>query len=370
MFNESQMYALLQGFQTDNPRIHDLLKLIIQEIQIQNAALFPPQESIPEPEVVEPEVIPDVEEFNFQLIRQGVRFTWERADPDQVFFEIRRGTTWDTASRQLVTSTLSAVLDPISVGTHKYWIKAIGLAGTYSENALGLDVTVPPLGNITVTGRVIDNNVLLFWTRPTSAFSIDYYIITKDGDEVGRQTGTFSSIFENVSGSYTYGVQAVDIAGNVSVEATLELTVAQPPDYILEAIESSELEGTTTNTLVVPGLPYLLANINTTETWEQHFQSRAWNSIQDQINAGFPYYLQPTKQFGEYEEVFDYGAVFDNIIVNLEWNYEQIVPTMDVITYLSTSVDGINYTAEVAGLTVFAASMQYLKVRFEFEALN
>jgi hypothetical protein len=364
------MYALLQGFQSDNPRLHDLLRLIVQEVQIQNAALFPPQTSIPEVITPDTDTIPDITVFNYTLIKQGIRFTWERPGSGVVFFEIRRGATWETASRQIVTSTLSAVLDPLASGSYTFWIRGVGLDGTYSVNALQLNVIIPVIGGLTVNGRVIDNNVLLTWTIPTSAFAIDYYIITRDSVQIGRQTGTFIAVFEQVSGTYQYGVQAVDIVGNVSVASVIELSVSQPPDYILEAIETSDLDGTFTNTLREATLPSLLANINLVETWAEHFTSRGWTTIQNQIDAGFPFFLQPTLEFGEYEEVFDYGAVFDNIIVNLEWNFEQIVPTMNVTTYLSTSVDNVTYTTEVAGITLFATSLRYLKVRFEFEAQN
>lgn len=370
MFNDSQMFALLQGFQTENPRIHDLLKLIIQEVQIQNAALFPPQTSLPEVITPGTEEVSDVTVFDYSLIKQGIRFTWERPSSNVVFFEIRRGATWETASRQLVTSTLSAVLDPQLTGSYTYWISGISLAGEYSVNALPVNVIIPIIGGLTVNGRVIDNNVLLTWTVPISAFAIDYYVITRDSSPIGRQAGTFIAVFEQVAGTYRYGVQAVDTVGNVSIVSEIELSVSQPPDYILEALETSDLDGTFTNTLREATLPSLLANINLTETWEGHFTSRGWNTIQNQLDAGFPYFLQPTMQLGEYEEVFDYGAVFDNIIVNLEWNFEQIVPTMNVVTYLSSSVDNVTYTSEITGITIFATSLRYLKVRFEFEAQN
>jgi sulfur carrier protein ThiS len=42
----------------------------------------------------------------------------------------------------------------------------------------------------------------------------------------------------------------------------------------------------------------LFVPVDTEETWAEHFSSRGWTDIQDQIDAGYPYYAQPTKPNG------------------------------------------------------------------------
>lgn len=367
--NETLLYSLLQGIQRTDPRIHDLLKQLITEIQVINAEVFPPETIVDSEQGDTETTVADLLSFTYTLILDGIKFEWTR--PDGVsFFEIRYGADWDTGSRVLVTSTLSAVLEGKAPGSHFYHIKGIDSNGLYSLNPLSLEVVIPELGNITVSGQVIDNSILLTWQAPTSSFRIDYYIIRRDAAEVGRQSGTFAAFSEITGGTYDYSVQAVDIYGNTSLEATVELVVAQPPDYILEDIATSILDGTRTNVALESGTPSLIANVDDTVTWENHFLNNGWNTIQDQINAGFPYYLQPTLTTGEYEEVFDYGAVFDNVIANVDWNFNQIVPTMQVVSYLSTSLDDITYTAETSGKQIFASSLRYVKVRIVFTALN
>lgn len=367
--NESQLYSLIQSVQIADPVLKDLLREFVKRQQIVYAELFPAgtltsdQTNVPETTEVG-----DVTVFTYTLLPLGIKFEWERPT-NAVLFEIRKGSSWDTASRQLVTSTLSAVLDGQPSGTHKYFIKGQALDGSQSENETSVDVIIPALGTIIVSGTVVDNFVLLTWTIPTSAFRIDYYILTKDGNEIGRSTGTFIPIFENTSGVYQYGVQAVDIIGNMSAIATKDFTVFQPADYVLEAIETDSLDGTRTNVLLDSALPSLLACVDLTETWAD-YAANGHATLQDEIDAGLPYWLQPTLASGEYEKIFDYGAVFDSVIVSFDYNYNVINPAMTVDVYMSTSIDGITYTAETLGTSIFATSLRYLKVRIEFTALN
>ncbi len=367
--NESQLYQLIQSVQLTDPVLKDLLREFVKRQQVVYAELFPSDSVVADQENIPgTTVVGEVTGFTYTLLPLGIKFEWDRPS-NGVLFEIRKGSTWESSSRQLVTSTESAVLDGQTIGTHRYWIKAQALDGSQSENGTFLDVVIPEIGSIIISGSVIDNFVLLSWTIPTSAFRIDYYILTKDGDEFGRSTGTFTPVFENTSGVYQYGVQAVDIFGNLSAVATRDFTVFQPADYVLEAVESDDLSGTRTNVLLDSALPSLLACIDLTETWAD-YTANGYSTLQDEIDDGLPYWLQPTLANGEYEQIFDYGAVFDGVIVSFDYNYNVINPTVNVDVYLSTSIDGVTYTAETLGVTLYAISLRYLKVRIEFTALN
>jgi hypothetical protein len=365
MLNDTQIYMLLQGLQHENPRLHDLLRALVQELQIMNAELFPPETATAEEEdeaVTEPP--DDVVGFTYTLIPQGIQLSWDRAN-HAAFAEIREGIDWATSVLVLLTGSLSAVLPPRLVGTYNLLIKGVSVSNEYSVNATPLEILIPPMGNLTVSGNVIDNNVLLSWTIPTSAFAIDHYEVFRDGVSIGEQRGTFAVVFEQTAGSYEYSVIAVDIAGNQSAPSAITLAVSQPPDYLLEAMETSVLDGTRTD-MYLDELPSLIGPVSLAETWEEHFDNNGWNSPQDQIDAGYPLYAQPGTTSGEYEEIFDYGAVFDSIIINLEWSFEQIAGNVTVVSYISTSTDGVNFSPEVAGKTIFAASVRYVKVRIEF----
>lgn len=367
--NETLLYSLLQSMQRSDPRLHDMLKVLITEVQKINNEVFPPSSSVTVAQTNVVSVVADLLSFFYLLIPDGIQLSWTR--PNGVsFFEIRTGATWDAGSRVLVTSTLSAVISGRAPGSYVYHIKGIDDTGAYSVNALALTVVIPALGSITVTGQVIDNNILLTWSVPLSSFRIQHYIVRKNGTSVGTQAGTFAAYTEIAGGTYTYSIQAVDIFGNLNVASSLALTVSQPPDYILKDIATSSLAGTKVNALVESGTPSLIANIALAATWNSHFVDNGWNTIQDQITAGFPYYLQPTLPTGSYQEVFDYGTIFDNVIATANWNFNQVVPTMQVNPFLSTSLDNITYGSEVSGVQIFASSLRYVKLRITFTALN
>lgn len=367
--NESQLYQMIQSVQIDDPVLKDLFREFVRRYQILFLEVFPPNAvGLDQSNLPQTTLVGDVTVFTYTLLPLGIKFEWERPS-NAVLFEIRRGTSWESSSRQLVTSTLSAVLDGQLVGTYTYFIKGQAVDGSQSVNATSLEVVIPPIGTIIVSGSVIDNFVMLSWSVPSSAFRIDYYIITKDGNEIGRSTGTFIPVFENTSGTYQYGVQAVDIVGNVSAIATKDFDVSQPADYVLEAIETDDLSGARTNVLLDSELPSLFACIDLTETWSD-YMANGFDSLQDEIDAGLPYWLQPTLANGEYEKIFDYGTVFNAVNVSFDFNYNEIVPIVDVDVYMSTSVDGITYTSEVLARSIHAPSLRYLKVRIEFTALN
>ena len=250
------------------------------------------------------------------------------------------------------------------MGSTIYRIKTINSNGDYSVEETKVEVIVPPIGGLVITATVIDNNVLLSWTKPTTTFNIDYYEITKNGSVIGQNRSTFFVTFETVSGTYTYGVTAIDIAGNESDESTIAAEVRQPPDFDLIAQLVDDLSGTKVNTVIQDGR--LLANINLTETWADHFFNNGWTTIQDQIDDGFPIYIQPTPTTGSYERVFDFGAIFDDVIINLIWNQNQIAGATTVSSTIAVSDDNITYTTPVSGRSLFTPSARYVKAKITF----
>lgn len=101
-------------------------------------------------------------------------------------------------------------------------------------------------------------------------------------------------------------------------------------------------------------------------SWYEHFNSRGWANIQDQIDAGYPIYAQPTELTGSYEEVIDYGTLLSNNIVTLRWSALQLAGSTTIVSKIASSVDNITYTDFVTGVSVFYSSLRYLKIRFEF----
>lgn len=119
--------------------------------------------------------------------------------------------------------------------------------------------------------------------------------------------------------------------------------------------------------LIVSSGNALIANVNTTATWQTHFTGHGWNSPQDQINAGYPYFMQPAELTGSYQEVFDFGSIISNIIVIVNWNFADIVAGVTTATTtLETSTDAITWSAPAVGTSLFSASLRYVRLTMNF----
>lgn len=199
-----------------------------------------------------PDTILDVTNFSYSVNSSvGVNFTWD-AVAGAVQYEIRQGITFDLGVQIVVTSVNSAVIEPPETGVQlSYWIVAVTSGGTISANPTNLQFSLDPPGYVNISSRIIDNNVLLWWTLPQTTFDIDYYNVYKDTTLVGRIAGNFTTIFEAISGTYVYGIEPVDIGGNVGVKSTVELFVNPPPDYELLDSFYSDLSGVKTNCILI-----------------------------------------------------------------------------------------------------------------------
>jgi hypothetical protein len=294
MSDRNQVDALIQGYQRVDPRLYDILRTLSAQIRTIrstiNATTTPEAAALEDPTLNLPSF------FTYSLPGNNVTLSWSGTDSSgtvlSAMFEIRKGTNWETASFITRTSSLSATLPPdLTVGTHVYLLKTIGFTGKYSVNSLTLYVTISPIPQVVVTSNVIDNNILLYWSEPVShQFNIVKYEIFRNGVSVGFQFGTFAALFENAGGTFEYSVIAYDLAGNTSLPYILNVKVNQPPDFELVSKLTSTFTGTTIHCVVEAGV--LLATTSN-DTWQSHFATEGWDSIQDQLDAGYPIYLQP-----------------------------------------------------------------------------
>lgn len=367
--NTALLNSLLQGIQFSDPRLHDLLRALIkrvgdvstqQELQVISEIEEPPT----------PGYIPRVESFTYHFTKTNVVFTWSAPTlGGNFFYEIRKGTDWDTAERIVITSTFSIQIDPLPIGIHKFLIKTMDIDGNYQLGApRETNVVVPELGAFSVSAQVIDNNVLLSWTEPTSVFRLDYYDVRKNSVSLGIVYATFKAIFESVAGTYTYEVIPYDIIGNSGVSASVSADVRQPPDYELQDDHTSSFDGTKNQVVLLEN--DLVVNIPPV-TYQGHFTDSGWQSPQDQIDDNFPYWLQPGELTGTYTETKDYGAVINGIIATLTWNTVVISGQgHTILAEMRSSTDNQTWTDWVSGVTQFIASLRYLEFRLTFTAVD
>ena len=288
------------------------------------------------------------------------------------YYEIRSGTTASTWASATVLGTVQGTSFSTKgawIGTRRFFIAAVdlkgnvGVAGTYDA------VVIAPLQPV-ITQQVVDNNVLLQWTDATQTLPIMAYELRKgatwaSATVIGTKQGKFTSVFETVSGTFTYWLAGVDSSNNYGTPGSVSAQVSQPPDYVLKLDQNSTFSGTKTNLAVQDGKLY--ANINTSETWQSHFTSRSWTTLQDQINAGFTIYALPSQTTGQYTEEIDFGAVLAGTRVSTTLTSNIITGSTSITPTISVKKLSTDAWTVYAGVdTVFASNFQYVKAQYDF----
>lgn len=318
----------------------------------------------------------DVTGFILEPFPTNLRATWNPS-LNAVGYEIRKGTDWATADFVLTTATTVANLDPIIlnlvVGTHTFLVKGINFSGQESENATSATLIVPPINGPSLTGTALGNNALLSWVPPLSTWRIRHYNIFQDGVQIAQIDANFFVASVLIAGTYSFQVQAVDIVGNVSaLSAAVILELDDPIDLFFLGSKNATLNGTYIRTRrgFHNGVEGIFGPLNDTETWQSHFTSRGWNSPQDQINAGYPIYIQPTVTDGYYEETFDFTNTYNDVTIVTNYSKFNLIGNTVFGTQIAYSTDNVTYTPFVPGPAVLATSVRYVKVRWTFTNLN
>lgn len=283
-------------------------------------------------------------------------------------YEVRYGHNWADGGDQAVR--VKASIFSISAqwaDTRRWWVAGIDANGNMGTPG-SIDVTISTPSAPVVTKKVVDNNVLLYWSESTGTLPVATYELRRGdtfetADNIGKKSGGFTTIFETAAGLYTYWLVGIDTAGNFGTPASMVVNVEQPPDYILKANDELDLSvGTRTHMALDTDGGYIMP-VNTTETFAEHFTTHGWQSPDDQTAAGYPVFIEPAQSPGVYEEVIDYGAVLPATKITVTVNGS--VVSGNPATAIRVSVRGsetdpwIDYDAS----TVFALDFRYCKVR-------
>jgi hypothetical protein len=260
-------------------------------------------------------------------------------------------------------------------GGRTYWIAAIDAATNYGvPAAIDVNISIPgvPAG---LRADVVDNNALLYWGAPaTGTLPVDRYEARKGaswaaGTIIGSNgNSTFTTVFEQQSGTYSYWIAAVDSAGNVGVAASVSAYINQPPDYVLRANIDSTFTGANINALANGAT--LLLPVNTSETWSQHFSNNGYATPQAQITAGNPLYISPSTTTASYTESIDYGSNLPATNITVTLNSTILSGTVGAscrISYRLLATDA--WTDGIVGATsMLAFNFRYIKVVYSFSA--
>lgn len=282
------------------------------------------------------------------------------------YYEVRHGATF-AGGTSLGTTLATRVEFVVNwTGSRTFHVVAVDTAGNVSASAASaFNVSTPSVS--VVTAQVIDNNVLLRWTAAQGTLPIKTFNVYRDSVLIGSDPAAFSVIFESAAGNYLYEIEPVDTAGNVGAKVGTTATVAQPPDFVLFNNQQSAFTGTKTSAFFDADTGALYANVDTSETWEQHFTSRGWTSPQDQINAGYPLYLVG-KTTGSYEEKVDYGTTIGSSKVTMTPTTYFQSGTVTITPSLATSPDDVSYTTFASVYEAYSTNFRYVKFKMDFAA--
>ena len=312
---------------------------------------------------------------SFRLIGPDGRITWALKSSSLAIehFIVKKGWDFTTAVVQARVKSLSWD-DRIDFGgVEFFWIQAVDLGGNVSAPKQVTVSIIPPSPVPMRTPSVVDNNVLLRWSKPTEGnLPLAYYEIYKGSSvEAGELVGTkadatFATFFETLAGTYTYWLLAYDTAGNTSEPVSVMATVAEPPDYVLQVNHDFSFAGAKSNMYVEGGA--LLGPVLTSETASQHFSTNGWTTADQQNAAGFPLYAQPSTVTGTYEETYDFGAALASSTVQVLLNRLVLDGTVTVSCQLYSKLNiGDSWIAAATGVTsALIQNFRYVRTVWTF----
>ena len=364
-------------------------------------------------------------------------------------YEIRYGDTWSNGRNLSGVLATDALFAPeLKSGTTKsvrcswgpfsgeptrtFWVAPIDTAGNYGDKGF-VDVTIDvPTSPSGLSVEVIDNYVKLDWNDPsltTRQMPIENYRISRCDRDVTTCAlidtieqdllgpATFVTRFESIGGTYKYFIVSIDSAGNESTPLTSTSNVNEPANFVLHQQINSSLDpdkpvneaycsgavATNSTDCIAGGGSWVVEDkiqvtdiykgdsfpafgpINNTETWEQHFTTRSWNSPADQVSAGYQYYIvaKAGTDECEYYHSWDIGVELSssNITVTIAANYRDNTTTtvtkenhiywtnsLAIYNQALNDVTGWNYSG-AASSTSSASDFRYVKIYTKFTSV-
>lgn len=297
------------------------------------------------------------------LTNATVTLTWNEVVSE---FAIRHYEISYAAETKIVQAN-TITLPADWVGDRSFTIVTVDVLGNKSSGYTHVITKLLPGVPTNFRAQVIDNTVMLYWTLPVkTSLPIDHVILKKGATWatatlLGEKKGEFTTITESQGGDYVYWIAAVDTDNNVGEPISIATRVAEPPDFIFHGEFDSSFTSTKSSATLEAGR--VLIPVNTTETWQSHFSSRGWTTIQSQLSAGYPIYVEPSNTTGYYEEVFDFGSILASSKVSLSYRGTVIDGNPSIFIKISLSENGTTYTDYEGVTDVYGLNFRYVKVR-------
>lgn len=301
---------------------------------------------------------------------ENVVLDWTESSGDFAIadYTVSYGATYAGSTEIVRTKATAYTVKGDWSGSRNFWVVAYDIVGNASDPLQLIATIVVPPAVSSLIADVIDNNVLLKWTASAGgSLAVDYYKVMRGATYggatyIGAVKGTFAPIFETSGGDFVYWIVPVDSAGNLGTEKAVAAAVLSPPDF--DILLSQSLTGGTATNFYKDADGTLYGAVDILETWETHFTSRGYTCPQDQIDAGFPYYLEPSLSYGEWYKDVDLGTTLDGCVVRLNAAPINIVGAPDLVPYIWTSADGVNWLKNDDVWSAYATSFRYVRAGY------
>lgn len=171
-------------------------------------------------------------------------------------YEVRLGgTSWSNATVITSTNSLSVKISPTWQGDSTVRVKAVDIAGNISSEGAQIIAIAPPAAP-TVSTTIIDSDVQISWTLPTStlpvvSYEIRYGASWATGTTIGKTSASNIKYKVNWVGARNWWVAAIDSAGNVGTAGSATSTISSPSTPIVTntyEVSSARLSWTSSKT--------------------------------------------------------------------------------------------------------------------------
>jgi predicted phage tail protein len=314
-------------------------------------------------------------ELNTSVVDNLASFSWTSPEATLPIrhYELSRG---DSLAGSAVVAYVSANTHSFPAdweGIETFWMVAVDTAGNRSaaqSNELEIVAPTAPIPR----SEVIDNNVLLRWDNGTGTLPIQTTEIRKgeifaSAEVLQKVDATFAAFFEFNAGDYTYWLVDIDSAGNYGTPVAMATVVSEPPDFVLQTAFSSDFSGTLER--VVPTLTGIAFGINDQDTYNDHFANSGFDTIQQQVDGGYPYFLQPIDHLtpAYYQETTDLLGVLKSSIITVSPTINKLAG--DGVIEIDIEVretDTDPWTLHSNTKRVYAQNFRYLRITLRLVA--
>ncbi len=316
--------------------------------------------------------IPSAPIVEGSFVGRNIIFSWQstRVDLPIDRYVIRRG----EIQIEVTQPTYSMEVDWVGAAT----ISVVSYDSAGNASDIGEYLVAPELPSVpTIESNVIDNTVTFrhlatqgslplaaYEIREGAVFDVNDPPLTASGDD------NFTTYQDLPAGIYTFHANTRDSAGNRSSPVSFGVLVNQPPDYVFLAEWSARTLGWpgTMMNAYIDGQNRMVLPVNTSESWEQHFTNRGFATPQEQINAGYERYLQPSENTAQYILEYDYGVLITDSLVTVVSSPDELDGNVMQDVILFTSSDGISWSEPIVARQTRAANFRFVRAILNFSA--